>query len=42
MNKRTIAILQIGLISFLMFADQNLLELNLTLIAEDFGLFVDG
>ena len=38
MNKRIIATLQIGLISFFMFADQNLMGPNLTLIAEDFGL----
>ena len=29
---------QIGIISFFMFADQNLMAPNLTLIAEDFGL----
>ena len=38
MNKRTIITLQIGLISFFMFADQNLMGPNLTSIAEDFGL----
>jgi len=38
MNKRIIATLQISLISFFMFADQNLMGPNLTLIAEDFCL----
>ncbi len=38
MNKRTIATIQIALISFFMFADQNLLGPNLTLIAEDFDM----
>ena len=38
MNKRIIVTLQIGLISFFMFADQNLLGPNLSLIAEEFGL----
>jgi len=38
MNNRIIATIQIGMISFFMFADQNLLGPNLTLIAEDFGL----
>ena len=38
MNKRFFITLQIGLISFFMFADQNLMGPNLTLIAEDFGM----
>ena len=38
MNNRIVTTLQIGLISFFMFADQNLMGPNLTLIAEDFGL----
>ncbi len=38
MNKRIFITLQIGLISFFMFADQNLMGPNLTLIAEDFGI----
>ena len=38
MNKRIFVTLQIGLISFFMFADQNLMGPNLTLIAEDFGM----
>jgi MFS family permease len=38
MNKRFFVTLQIGLISFFMFADQNLMGPNLTLIAEDFGM----
>ncbi len=38
MNKRIFITLQIGLISFFMFADQNLMGPNLTLIAADFGL----
>ena len=38
MNNRLVATLQIGLICFFMFADQNLMGPNLTLIAEDFGL----
>ena len=38
MNKRIFITLQIGLISFFMFADQNLMGPNLTLIAEDFGM----
>jgi len=38
MNKRTFITLQVGLISFFMFADQNLMGPNLTLIAEDFGI----
>ena len=38
MNKRIFVTLQIGLISFFMFADQNLMGPNLTLIAEDFGI----
>ena len=38
MNKRIFLTLQIGLISFFMFADQNLMGPNLTLIAEDFGM----
>ena len=38
MNSRTVATVLIGLISFFMFADQNLMGPNLTLIAEDFGL----
>ena len=38
MNNRIVATIQIGLISFFMFADQNLMGPNLTLIAEDFGL----
>ena len=46
MNKRIIITLQIGLISFFMFADQNLMGPNLTLIADDlgrgFGPFIIG
>ncbi|HJM46897.1 MAG TPA: MFS transporter [Candidatus Marinimicrobia bacterium] len=38
MNKRFFITLQIGLISFFMFADQNLMGPNLTLIAEDFDI----
>ena len=38
MNNRIFITLQIGLISFFMFADQNLMGPNLTLIAEDFGM----
>ena len=38
MNKRIFITIQIGLISFFMFADQNLMGPNLTLIAEDFGM----
>ena len=38
MNKQFFITLQIGLISFFMFADQNLMGPNLTLIAEDFGM----
>ena len=38
MNRRIFVTLQIGLISFFMFADQNLMGPNLTLIAEDFGM----
>ena len=38
MNKQFFITLQIGLISFFMFADQNLMGPNLTLIAEDFGI----
>ena len=38
MNKRIFITLQIGLISFFMFADQNLMGPNLTLIADDFGM----
>ena len=38
MNKRFFITLQIGLISFFMFADQNLMGPNLTLIANDFGM----
>ena len=38
MNNRVIATAQIALISFFMFADQNLLGPNLTLIAEDFDM----
>ena len=38
MNKRIFITFQIGLISFFMFADQNLMGPNLTLIAEDFGM----
>ena len=38
MNKRIFVTFQIGLISFFMFADQNLMGPNLTLIAEDFGI----
>ena len=38
MNKRIFITLQIGLISFFMFADQNLIAPNLTLIAEDFDM----
>ena len=38
MNKRIFITLQIGLISFFMFADQNLMGPNLTLIAEDFDI----
>ena len=38
MKKRPVAIFQIGIISFFLFADQNLIGPNLTLIAEDFGL----
>ena len=38
MNNRIIIIIQISLISFFMFADQNLMGPNLTLIASDFNL----
>ena len=38
MNKRIVITLQIALISFFMFADQNLLGPNMTSIAEDFGI----
>ena len=38
MNQRIIATIQMGLISFFMFADQNLMGPNLTSIASDFGL----
>ena len=37
MNKRIIATTQMGLISFFMFADQNLMGPNLSSIANDFG-----
>jgi len=38
MNQRNITTIQIAIISFFMFADQNLLGPNLTLIAEEFGI----
>ena len=38
MNKRIFVTFQIGIISFFMFADQNLMGPNLTLIAEEFGM----
>ena len=38
MNNRTLATIQLAIISFFMFADQNLLGPNLTLIAEDFDI----
>ncbi len=38
MNQRNIATILIAIISFFMFADQNLLGPNLTLIAEEFGI----
>jgi MFS family permease len=38
MNKRIIITLQIGVISFFMFADQNLMGPNLSLIAADFDM----
>ena len=38
MNKRIIATIKMGLISFFMFADQNLMGPNLSSIAKDFGL----
>ena len=38
MNNRIFITIQIGIISFFMFADQNLMGPNLTLIAKDFDL----
>ena len=38
MNEKIFITLQIGFISFFMFADQNLMGPNLTLIAKDFGM----
>ena len=39
MNARTIATIQIALISFFMFADQNLMGPNMTQIGIEFGFF---
>ena len=42
MNMRIVATIQIALISFFMFADQNLLGPNMTQIGQDFGFFTES
>ena len=42
MNTRTIATIQIALISFFMFADQNLMGPNMTQIGTEFGFLTEA